>query len=173
MEVLLCVFWQGRPKFRVAGVFGWQGFALPQSISLWYNVLYQKLVLFSYPFLTLAYNQNSCKNLNLQIGLLSHFGHTRELLKGEQRPAAFAIACFCFCECRTVSYSGSCGKQVADVVQSMLVFVFPLMHGAVLMFLRKILYGDCDSSFDQLLARAGTRGEGVLPLWPNRGVQSV
>ena len=47
-------------------------------------------------------------------------------LKGEQRPAAFAIVCFCFCEFRTVSYLGRCGEQAADVVQSMLVFVFPL-----------------------------------------------
>ena len=47
-------------------------------------------------------------------------------LKGEQRPAALATVCFCFCEFRRVSYSGSCGEQVAGVVQSMLVFVLPL-----------------------------------------------
>ena len=49
-----------------------------------------------------------------------------KLLKGVQRPAAFAIVCFCFCEFRTVSYSGSCAEQVADCAQSMLVFVLPL-----------------------------------------------
>ena len=47
-------------------------------------------------------------------------------LKGVQRPAAFAIVCLCFCEFRTVSYSGSCGEQVADFAQGILVFVLPL-----------------------------------------------
>ena len=47
-------------------------------------------------------------------------------LKGVQRPAAFATVCFRFCEFRTVRYSGSCGKQVVDFMQSMLVFVLPL-----------------------------------------------
>ena len=47
-------------------------------------------------------------------------------VKGKQRPAAFAIVCFCFCEFHTVSYSRICGEQVADVVQSMMVFVLPL-----------------------------------------------
>ena len=37
-------------------------------------------------------------------------------LKGVQRPAAFAIACFCFCEFCTLSYSGNCGEQ-AFIVQ--------------------------------------------------------
>ena len=49
-----------------------------------------------------------------------------KILKGVQRPAAFAIVCFCFCEFRTVSYSGSCGEHDADFTQSMLVFVLPL-----------------------------------------------
>ena len=47
-------------------------------------------------------------------------------LKGVQRPAAFATVCFCFCEFRTVGYFGSCGEQVVDFMQSMLVFVLPL-----------------------------------------------
>ena len=47
-------------------------------------------------------------------------------LKGAQRPAAFAIVCFCFCEFCTVSYSGSCGEQVTEFTQSMLVFALPL-----------------------------------------------
>ena len=47
-------------------------------------------------------------------------------LKRVQRPAAFAVVCFCFCEFRTVSYSGSCGEQVAEFVQSMLVLVLSL-----------------------------------------------
>ena len=47
-------------------------------------------------------------------------------LKGLQRPAAFAIVCFCIGEFRTVRYSGSCGEQVVDFAQSMLVFVLPL-----------------------------------------------
>ena len=46
-------------------------------------------------------------------------------LKGVQRPAAFAIVCFCCCEFRTVSYSGSCADQVAELPQGMLVFVLP------------------------------------------------
>ena len=54
------------------------------------------------------------------------FDHSNQL-KGEQRPAAFAIVCFCFCEYRTVSYSGSCGEQVAEFMQSMMVFALPLM----------------------------------------------
>ena len=47
-------------------------------------------------------------------------------LKGVQRPAAFAIVCLYFCEFRTVKYSGSCGEQVVDFPQSMLVFVLSL-----------------------------------------------
>ena len=47
-------------------------------------------------------------------------------LKGVQRPAAFAIVCCCFCEFRKIRYSGSCGEQVIDFAQSMLVFVLPL-----------------------------------------------
>ena len=48
-------------------------------------------------------------------------------LKGVQRPAAFAIVCYCSCEFRTARYSGSCGEQVIDFVQSMLVCVLPLI----------------------------------------------
>ena len=47
-------------------------------------------------------------------------------LKRVQRPAAFVIVCVCFCEFRTVSYSGSCGEQVVDLAQNMVVFVLPL-----------------------------------------------
>ena len=47
-------------------------------------------------------------------------------LKGIQRPAAFAIVCFCFCEFCTVSYSGNCAEQVANLLQGMLVFMLPL-----------------------------------------------
>ena len=52
----------------------------------------------------------------------------KNISKGVQRPAAFAIVCFCFCEFQliTVSYSGSCGEQFVDLAQSMLVFVIPL-----------------------------------------------
>ena len=51
------------------------------------------------------------------------------MLKGVlQSPAAFAIVCCCFCEFRTVRYSGSCGEQVVYFVQSMLVFVLPLIE---------------------------------------------
>ena len=45
-------------------------------------------------------------------------------LKGIKRPAAFVIVCFC--EFRIVRYSGSCGEQVVDFTQSMLVFVLSL-----------------------------------------------
>ena len=60
---------------------------------------------------------------HLQISL--QFDDTNPL-KRVQRPAAFAIVCFCFCEFRKVSYSGSCAEEVADFMQSILVFVLPL-----------------------------------------------
>ena len=48
------------------------------------------------------------------------------VLKGGQRPAAFAIVCFCFCEFHAVSYPESCAEQVAEFAQSILDFVLPL-----------------------------------------------
>ena len=54
---------------------------------------------------------------------------TIESLTGVQRPAAFAIICFCFCEFRTVSYSGSCAEQEADLL---LVFVLLLRWGEII-----------------------------------------
>ena len=46
-----------------------------------------------------------------------------------QIPAAFAIVCFCFCEFRTVSYSGSCAEQEADLL---LVFLLLLRWGEII-----------------------------------------
>ena len=69
------------------------------------------------------------KEIRNVTGMNANCSYSRDFflcLKGEERPAASTIVCFCFYEFRTVSYSGSCGEQVADFVQSMLVFVLPL-----------------------------------------------
>ena len=48
------------------------------------------------------------------------------LLTGSRKTSSLCNRLFSFCEFRTVSYSGSCGKQVVCFAQSMLVFVLPL-----------------------------------------------
>ena len=70
-----------------------------------------------------------CKNI-LTLFLIQILPSNRYLafsfLKGVQRPESFAVVSFCFYEFRTVSYFWSCGKQVIDFTQSMLVFGLPL-----------------------------------------------
>ena len=53
--------------------------------------------------------------------------HKDNLLRGIQRPAAFAIVCFVFVNCdQLVIYYGSYAEQIDVFAQSILVFVLPL-----------------------------------------------
>ena len=56
-------------------------------------------------------------------GVQKSFQH---LLKGSTKTSSLCNHLFLFFEFCTVGYSGSCGEQVVDFMQSMLVFVLPL-----------------------------------------------